>query len=42
MYFTSPGCPPDISLQLGKACYPAGKDREGIFLAHLSYAQDEL
>ena len=32
MYLTSPGCPTDIGLQLGKACCPcAGKGRGGMF-----------
>ena len=25
VYLTSPGCPADIGLQLGKACYPCSK-----------------
>ena len=33
MYLTSPGCPVDIGLQLGKACCFAGaKGRGGIFI----------
>ena len=32
MYLTSPGCPTDIGLQLGKACYlVAGMGRWGMF-----------
>ena len=25
MYLVSPGCPTDIGLQLGKACYPCSR-----------------
>ena len=36
VYLTSPGCPTDIGLQLGKACYPCSRVEGNVFISSVS------